>query len=618
MRYNTDGTHDTTFAALPIKGESGMGIVDGVRPRFMEILLDDRILLVSDRLLRLQADGQLDGTFTSLPFGTETYYFSIGSDGRLFVPGIPFVDGTPVNGIAAFTAEGQLDLQFDPGGFGLARYPEHGVILDDGTIAVAGNFNEWQGTPVLGLAFFSDASTLLADYPDLADLVPGIGYVNTASIVPGPGNSLYLYASGLTSAYDSVSGLVRIQADGSVDTSFDFSLSGVNLANIAEIYASPDGGLYVSTGGSPQTLVDGAPVDLVKLNQDGSRDQAFQIPQELLAGLSELNGDNPDNFEARLGSLKLAQVLPDGQLLVLYSRVDYQTGILRLNPSGSLDTSFQGPDFGPPASFTSFPSVNHPQFGFIQILTEYVSDSPAMDVHQMPDGKVYISGRFQNVGGVPAANLVRLTNTGAIDTSWSLPEGPSLVANQFGTAYIAELEADASDHLYLAGRFLRFAGDRALGLVRLTPDGDYDPAFVPEHGFVDSTFGNVTASMTLKEDKLYLFGTVSTTYQRFPGSFKVLANLDHNWREDEVFGETSAVSTQFWWSDTLGWYDPSNFPWINQASLGWLEVKFGTLKEGMWMGSTDPATGWIYAHKDFPLKVYIIPTDGSPAGWISL
>ena len=122
--------------------------------------------------------------------------------------------------------------------------------------------------------------------------------------------------------------------------------------------------------------------------------------------------------------------------------------LLRLNPDGSEDTSFNVPAIAREA------------------------DISALAIQ--PDDAIVIGGTFTAVNGTPRQSLARLNSEGALDPDLSLSfadDGPS------GTPFITKLLVRPDGTLIVAGRFTSVNGVAHLNLVRLLPNGSRDATF---------------------------------------------------------------------------------------------------------------------------------------------
>jgi uncharacterized delta-60 repeat protein len=254
--------------------------------------------------------------------------------------------------------------------------------------------------------------------------------------------------------------LWRLNTDGSPDTSFrPHSLGSGWLAQIAVLSSGHIllAGFFNSSAG------------LVRLNPDGSPDPAFRpqisawvvysfalhndgkivlvgeidlasevagIPNDLIVRLNP-NGSRDTTFQsgARVNNVAMFIPAPDGKTLVsvtadvsshggiLKVGSDQRTGLARLNVNGSLDLDFEV------------------GAGFIS----YVNNNTVLAVQ--PDGRILVSGYFTSVDGVERGGIVRLNSGGnslRLGPLKYLPAGPTqleIIARP-GHAYLLESSSD--------------------------------------------------------------------------------------------------------------------------------------------------------------------------------
>jgi uncharacterized delta-60 repeat protein len=281
-------------------------------------------------------------------------------------------------------------------------------------------------------------------------------------------------------------------APGDVDPSF----SPVFNSTVSAICVQPDGRILV---GGRFTNVNGVACDgLTRLNSDGTLDATFlfshtrtnsvfsialQPDQKIVIGgrFATINGTsrngiarlNPDGtldstFDPGSGVgglhsyVQSVALQPDGAILIvgpfLTVNGTNSNGFARLNPDGSLDNSF-----APAAG------------GFESMAVQ-------------PDGKIIIGGTFGTVNGVTANNIARLDSAGNLDTSFVtdpglgrdvaalalLPDGRILVGGGMVDSYygipfsIARLNSDGTiDSSFDAGGGV----SGAIGAMALAPGG---------------------------------------------------------------------------------------------------------------------------------------------------
>jgi uncharacterized delta-60 repeat protein len=121
--------------------------------------------------------------------------------------------------------------------------------------------------------------------------------------------------------------------------------------------------------------------------------------------------------------------------------------LARLNPDGSLDTSFIPQ------------SVLGP-------------NGPVAALLILPDGAILAGGNFETAGNLPRTDLVKFSSDGVADPSFGAQEGG--VATNGSIAALA-LQPDGG--IIVGGNFSTFYGKIRHGIARLNPDGSVAAAF---------------------------------------------------------------------------------------------------------------------------------------------
>jgi uncharacterized delta-60 repeat protein len=250
--------------------------------------------------------------------------------------------------------------------------------------------------------------------------------------------------------------LLRIDPDtGAIDPTWtaDPTLTGRGFLGVAE---APDGKIYYSTaltGELHAIASDPAVYRLVRLNLDGSRDRSFNSP---IFGTAA----------------RFLAVQPDGKIIVCAGGsnqfgtlpADSIVQTVRLNTDGSLDPSFQSPNFQSSATNPPVTVSNYRDSGIL--------GNPLVDP---ATGKIYFCGTFRFVNGQPRKSIVRCNPDGTLDSSF-VPTG--LIGGTAGLNARA-MVLQPGGKVVLGGINLRTAagGSTRYALLRFNSDGALDSTF---------------------------------------------------------------------------------------------------------------------------------------------
>ncbi len=208
------------------------------------------------------------------------------------------------------------------------------------------------------------------------------------------------------------------------------------------LVAQPDGKLVAAGINSNGSDYD---IELVRYNPNGSLDTSFNGTGKVSTAIG--SGDDEAWGLARQ---------PDGKLVVAgdsYDGSKYDFALVRYNPDGSLDTSFNGTG---------------------KVTTPVASGGGANAVVVQPDGKLVAAGASTN-GSNYDVTLVRYNPDGSLDTSFN---GTGKVTTAIGpandTATALALQPDGK--LVTAG-WTDNGSNHDFALVRYNPDGSLDTSF---------------------------------------------------------------------------------------------------------------------------------------------
>jgi len=217
---------------------------------------------------RLNTDGSVDSSFdpgTSVDYGINSV--AIQTDGKIILAGgFTQYQGMSRNGIARINSNGLLDTTFDPG-IGANNEINSVAIQADGKAVIGGNLTAYNGTARNGIARVNSNGSLDTTF------APGTGVNFAIDSVSVLTNGQILIAGGFTT-YNGASrrGVARINANGSLDTTFNpGAISVDNLVRVA--LPQPDGKVII--GGDFATFNNVSRNGIARLNADGTLDTTF-------------------------------------------------------------------------------------------------------------------------------------------------------------------------------------------------------------------------------------------------------------------------------------------------------------------------------------------------------
>jgi uncharacterized delta-60 repeat protein len=242
--------------------------------------------------------------------------------------------------------------------------------------------------------------------------------------------------------------LVRYNADGSLDTSFDGDGKvttdfGASTDAGNSVIQQADGKLVVAGYSDNGGNYDFA---LVRYNADGSLDTGFDGDGKVT---TDIGGSND------VGNSVIQQA--DGKLVVAgysYNGSNWDFALARYNADGSLDTSFDGDG---------------------KVTTAIgASTDVGYSVIQQADGKLVVAGYSWN-GSNDDVALVRYNTDGSLDTGF---DGDGKVTTAIGTGYDEGYSViqQADGKLVVAGTSYN-GSSNDFALVRYNADGSLDASF---------------------------------------------------------------------------------------------------------------------------------------------
>ncbi len=288
-------------------------------------------------------------------------------------------------------------------------------------------------------------------------------------------------------AFTSVHGVgrtrvARLNADGSLDTSFDPGTGPNNEVHSLAIQA--DGKILI---GGTFTAVNGqARVGIARLNVSGSLDTSFTGPSFYTAfSTADITSIalQPDNLPLIGGFFYFADTAPT-----------YRCGLARLNTNGALDGSFS-PGYGA-----------HKDGDTSALYTVY-------KVAVQRDGKILVGGDFTGFGGVTHNRLARLNSNGSLDGTFSPAIDPTIPTTASPRPTVQTIFVQPDSRIFIGGSFAKVGTTTQSNFARLNSDGGLDTTFAVGSG----STGWVYDSTMHADGKLFFggdFATIQGTAQR--------------------------------------------------------------------------------------------------------
>ncbi len=536
-RIKLDGTLDDNFFPTT---DGGVAVI--------KILSDGRILIggsfstltpngaysatANSGIARLNADGTLSLGFNPTP-DSSVLAIALQADGKIIIGGNfksvslynneldPKVPTNPYraprNHLARINVDGTLDTTYDPNLNGMVL---SAVLQSDGKLIIGGNFTTLtpNGAPDWTLRKYF--ARLNSD----GTVDPGFDpFLNETS--DNQVNSIALQSDGKmvivggftsmqpigSSAPTARTHIARITAAGTVDTTFNPSVSGQFSAQINALALQSDGkilagGQFSGFGGSLSTnltrfLADSSPDTAFVPSIDGPVNALLTPPAgqgvaTQSSGFAWLRSDghlNP-NFVSTItnritGQVNAIAVQSDGKILVgggfTTNNSAAGSNFVRFNPDGTLDLGF----------------VPNP-------------DSYVQAIAVQADGKILVGGTFLNIAGVARNYIARLNSDGSADATY----------DPHPNAQISQILIQPSDgKAIVCGYFDTFLPNGATVVVsrgyvaRLKTDGTVDSPFDPGPNFQ-------AVALALQPDGKVLLGGYFTTLKSNGASTAVARN----------------------------------------------------------------------------------------------
>jgi uncharacterized delta-60 repeat protein len=479
VRLGTDGKLDATFDT---DGKFVQDL-DGGRETLggIAVQADGKILVAGDQgrdflVFRLTSTGALDATYGT---GGKVLVDVIGNDvserigGLVIQPdGLAVITGTGGADFAAIRldADGKLDPGFDGDGKVVTNLSDQSfdstrdmALQADGKVVVVGTTEDGDNRNFGAVRFNADGTVdttfgtggrVVIDFGGMGNL--GREDIANAVAIQDDGK-IIIGGSTRSVTGNPIFAAVRLNPDGGLDTTFDTDgKAAVDLVDpgsadeVIAILIQPDGKI-VLIGEGPSATNNDEDFAAARLNPDGSLDTTFGTGGKVSVEVTA--NDQRDSPRA-------AALQADGKIVIVGQTFNgtfsiFDIAAVRLNPDGTLDTTFAGDG----------------KLDFDVTGTNQRDNASA--VIALPDGRIVIAGSTSDSTGSDIA-LIGLNADGSFDPSFDGDGNRLIDLGGNDSANAAVRQADGK--IVVVGS--TSDGDESdTAVVRINADGSFDTTF---------------------------------------------------------------------------------------------------------------------------------------------
>lgn len=578
------------------------------------------VLAASSLGAQAQLPGSLDPRFAPV-LGSAGSAVSVvqQSDGKSIVAGdFERVGAVTSTAVARISADGSVDAAFKAPAT-LKGVVAAAVGADDKVVLAEADYSSPNGDSVTLLRLNADGSSDATFTPasisaeiTSADVHPFVLAVQADGKVLAGGSFLIDGAA--------VHQVVRLNVDGSADSTFHFDPAGVTLLN--QLVPLANGQILVA--GATQRYANQAISfqSLLRLTADGSRDPSYtpaagfyesafalvvqpdgkviylaNLQGSVTAGSIDYGGGVPrrlnvdgtadPSFAANFSVGAAFQALllqPDGKVIVggtlanylvptsdpSFSQAVVQQGVARLNADGSSDPTF--------------------------VVSPQLTDVPVAGLGLQPDGRVLAAGSFVRFGGAPRVGLGRLDAEGAPDASYAND------LTNVGAAYAVVVQQNGLPVLLSSAVDLN--GSPATPLLSLNTDGTLQTQFqetlFQQYAPFYHTYPQPTGSrLTVQADgkplvignKFNIFGAGRLTLQRFNADGSLDAEISSPFFDGQGYAVLPQVGGEFLAAGDTEFGYPPPYPLLKFKADGSTDSAF--------VPAADPSSSYYDSNTTF-------------------
>ncbi len=495
----------------------------------------DSVQSVTDKraIVRLNPDGTIDNTFNAVG-GYSGNNFNIGpvralaleADGQILAVGdYPAINGRGANNLVRLNADGTLDELFNPGlGMqGSGSRVESVAVSADGKIYLTGSMQTYNGTTIndvvilngdpIPLAFASEPSDQYVEPGNTLTLTAaGVGttavsyqwYHNGTPLSDGAG------VSGSTTATLTITGVNAGRAGSYTvritnTSGFLERMAAVTVLGAPQIVEQPLSGSYF-IGSNVTLTVRAIGVPTLTYQWYKGTDPISGATSSSLTLTNTQKADS-GSYSVRISNGSGTVTSNAASLVIFLPPAGFKAGfpvtaganqaIRHIIPLGD-GRALIGGSFNSAGATGSNTSVSNLALmkadGTIDTAFMPQPNSQVTALARDENGKVYVSGYFNTIGGASRSNLARLNTDGTADTAYhtAMGTGPNSAPSS-----IIPL---SDGRVLISGSFNNISGTPRVGVARLNVNGSLDAGFIP------LTSGNVQSMALQSDGKIIISG----------------------------------------------------------------------------------------------------------------
>ena len=499
IRTSNSGAYDSTFKA---------GTLDNAVWSIQEdssnrLILGGAITTYSgsaiNYIVRVNTNGTIDNTFkTGTGFNGTTNGIVLQSDGKIIVTGgFTTYSGSSVNRIVRLNTDGTLDTTYKAGQTlqSAFQYPAVGLgIQSDNKVIAYGNFTSYSGSTRNRITRINTDGTLDTTFNPGAGfdrIDPVSGHLDGASerkIKIDSAGKIYVADAFTSYSGSAVYGLVKLNSDGTIDTTFDYTGSAVSGIGYNRWDTSTSSnrrgavssisitGSSVAVGGYFHTWKEPVAAGIVRLDLSGSSYVGTRL--HTFGGFQYQSYNATGQFASQVNVIKKI----DTRYLVAGNFTQY-------NSSGSNRIIMLNSDFSRDSTFNIGTGFN----------------ASVYQIHYIPStNKILVTGAFTTYSGSTVNRIVQLNTNGTIDTGFA--SGLSGFNNDVSCA-----STESNGKIVVGGAFTTYNGATQNRILRLNANGAVDADFKTNNG-VSTLSANVYTVAVQTDGKIVFGGNLVNTY----------------------------------------------------------------------------------------------------------